>query len=117
MTTMRPRGGLIDKPYAGVIERTGRGKLILSRRFYAHLGEAGVHTRKAGLDRDTEKELLLKHLKSATADGAPMSELMQVLPDKNRDHIKRLLEQLRVDGQTHVTGSKRTARWRFGPAS
>ena len=102
---------------AGVIERTGRGKLILSRRFYAHLGEAGVHTRKAGLDRETEKELLLKHLKSAAVDGAPMSELSQVLPDKNRDHIKRLLEQLRDAGRAHLTGSKRTARWRFGPAS
>ena len=43
MTTQRPSGGLIDKPYTSVIERTGRGKLILSRRFYAHLGEAGVH--------------------------------------------------------------------------
>ena len=102
---------------AGVIERTGRGKLILSRRFYAHLGEAGVHTRKAGLDRETEKELLLKHLKSAGARGAPMAELVQVLPGKSRDHIKRLLEQLRDAGRAHVTGAKRTARWRFGPAS
>jgi ATP-dependent DNA helicase RecG len=102
---------------AGIVERTGRGKVILSKKLYAFMGETGVHTRKQGLDRDTEKELLLKHLKSAGADGAPMSELIQVLPGKNRDHIKRLLEQLRDADRAHVTGSKRTARWRFGPAS
>ena len=50
---------------AGVIERTGRGKPILSRRFYSFLGEPGAHTRKVGLDRETEKELILKHLKAA----------------------------------------------------
>ncbi len=102
---------------AGVIERTGRGKLILSRRFYSFLGETGVHTRKAGLDRETEKELLMKHLKAAGADGAPMAELIQVLPGKSRDHIKRLLEQLRDGGRAHVTGAKRTSRWHSGPAS
>ena len=102
---------------AGVIERTGRGKLILSRRFYSFLGETGVHTRKAGLDRETEKELLMKHLKAAGADGAPMAELIQVLPGKSRDHIKRLLEQLRDAGRAHVTGAKRTSRWHSGPAS
>jgi ATP-dependent DNA helicase RecG len=102
---------------AGVIERTGRGRLILSRRFYSFLGETGVHTRKAGLDRETEKELLMKHLNAAGADGAPMAELTQVLPGKSRDHIKRLLEQLRDAGRAQVTGAKRTARWRSGTAT
>ena len=102
---------------AGVVERTGRGKVILSRRFYSFLGGSGEHTRKAGLDRETEKELLIKHLKASGADGAPMSELLQVLSGKNRDHVKRLLEQLRDDGRAHVVGTKRTSRWRPGPAS
>ena len=102
---------------AGVIERTGRGKPILSRRFYSFLGEPGAHTRKVGLDRETEKELLLKHLKAAGLNGAPMAELLQVLPGKSRDHVKRLLEQLRDDGRAHVTGTKRTSRWRSGPPS
>ena len=58
---------------AGVVERTGRGKVILSRRFYSFLGAPGEHTRKAGLDRETEKELLMKHL-IAGSGGAPMAE-------------------------------------------
>ena len=104
-------------PSPVIVVRTGRGKLILSRRFYSFLGETGVHTRKAGLDRETEKELLMKHLNAAGAVGAPMAELIQVLPGKSRDHIKRLLEQLRDGGRAHVTGAKRTARWHVGPAS
>ena len=80
---------------AGVVERTGRGKVILSRRFYSFLGAPGEHTRKAGLDRQTEKELLMKHLKAAGSDGAPMSELVQVLKDRSRGHVQRLINELR----------------------
>ena len=35
----------------GIIERVGRGRgvrLLLSRRFYRHIGKAGVYTRKRG---------------------------------------------------------------------
>ena len=100
---------------AGIIERTGRGKLILSRRFYAHLGEAGVHTRKAGLDRETEKELLLKHLNTAGAQGAPMAELVQVLKDRSRGHVQRLTNELRDEARAHSTGTTRAGRWFVGP--
>lgn len=99
----------------GVIERSGRGKVILSRKFYAFLGEKGVHTRKKGLDRETEKELLIKHLKTAGSDGAPMNEFLQVLPGKNREQVKRLLEGLRDEERAHVRGAKRAARWYLGP--
>jgi hypothetical protein len=43
-----------------------------------------------------------------------MNEFLQVLPDRNRDHLKRLLEELRDAGKVHVTGSKRAARWCLG---
>ena len=49
----------------GIIERVGRGRgvrLMLSQRFYRHIGKGGVYTRKRGLDRETNKELLLKHI-------------------------------------------------------
>jgi ATP-dependent DNA helicase RecG len=100
---------------AGVVERSGRGKIILSRKFYAFLGEKGVHTRKKGLDRETEKELLLKHLEAAGAEGAPMGELLQVLKDRSRGHVQRLINELREDGRAHVLGPTRAARWFLGP--
>ena len=100
---------------AGIIERTGRGKLILSRRFYSFLGETGVHTRKTGLDRETEKELLLKHLKAAGAHGAPMAELVQVLKDRSRGHVQRLINELRDEARAHSVGTTRAGRWYLGP--
>jgi ATP-dependent DNA helicase RecG len=102
---------------AGAVERIGRGKLILSRRLYAFLGETGVHTRKTGLDRETEKALLLKHLTAAGVEGAPMGELVQVLKDRSRGHVQRLINELRDEGRAHSTGTTRASRWYLGPAS
>jgi len=101
---------------AGVVERSGRGKVILSRKFYAFLGEKGVHTRKKGLDRETEKELLIKHMEAARVEGAPMGELLQVLKDRSRGHVQRLINELRDVGRAHVVGPTRAARWFLGPA-
>jgi ATP-dependent DNA helicase RecG len=106
--------GLLD---SGVIERSGRGKVILSRKFYAFLGEKGVHTRKKGLDRETEKELLLKHLQAAGSEGAPMAELLQVLKDRSRGHVQRLINELRAEDRAHVVGPTRAARWFLGAAT
>ncbi len=102
---------------AGVVERSGRGKFILSRNFYAFLGEKGVHTRKTGLDRETEKELLLKHLKAAGAEGAPMGELLQVLKDRSRGHVQRLINEIREEGRAHFVGLTRSAKWFLGPST
>lgn len=96
---------------AGVVERTGRGKVILSKKLYAFIGETGVHTRKQGLDRETEKELLLKHLRSAGPGGAPVSELVQVLKDKTRGHVRGLLGELRDEGRVRSTGTTKAGRW------
>ena len=34
----------------------------MSRRFHASIGKGGEYTRRKGLDRDTNKALLLKHI-------------------------------------------------------
>ena len=47
----------------GIIENVSRGRYILSRSLYSFLGEKGVYTRKRGLDRETNRALLLKHIK------------------------------------------------------
>jgi ATP-dependent DNA helicase RecG len=49
----------------GIIEKIGRGRgtrYILSRQFYRFLRQKGVYTRKRGLDRETNKALLLNHI-------------------------------------------------------
>lgn len=101
----------------GVIERVGRGRgarLLLSRRFYRRIGKAGVYTRKKGLDRETNKALLLRHLREVGPQGSPLSELQQVLPAQSRDQLKRLLGELRREGQARLVGERRGARWVVG---
>jgi ATP-dependent DNA helicase RecG len=99
----------------GIIERLGRGRgvrLLLSQRFYRRLGKAGVYTRKRGLDRETNKALLVRHLRESGDAGCPISELQQVLPAQSRDQLKRLLSELRREGRVQLAGEHRGARWR-----
>jgi len=104
----------------GVLERVGSGRgsrLLLSRRFYRHLGKAGVYTRRRGLDRETNKALLLKHIEDAGESGAPFQELSLVVPAVPRSTIQRLLRELRDEGRIRVRGQRRAARWIPSPGT
>jgi ATP-dependent DNA helicase RecG len=49
----------------GIIEMQGRGKgvrYLLSRSYYSFVGRKGTYTRKIGLDKETNKALLLRHI-------------------------------------------------------
>ena len=104
---------------AGVVETVGRGrgtKYILSRSLYAAIGSKGAYTRRKGLDRETNKALLLRHVEDNAGSGARMEELMQVLPALPRSQIQVLLRELRADGKVHMVGATRAARWYPGAA-
>ncbi|MEW6363706.1 MAG: ATP-binding protein [Acidobacteriota bacterium] len=99
---------------SGVVETEGRGRGVryyLSRSLYAAIGQKGVYTRRKGLDRETNKALLMKHLTDSGEAGAPLSELRQVLPALSRAHLKRLLMELAGEGRARVSGITRAARW------
>jgi len=98
----------------GSIERVGRGRgvrLLLSQRFYRHLGKAGVYTRKRGLDRETNKALLFRHIQDNQKEGSQLQELMQVLPSLSRNQVQKLLQDLKIEGRIHKLGSTKAARW------
>jgi ATP-dependent DNA helicase RecG len=98
----------------GVIERVGRGRgvrYLLARRFYRFLGRPGVYTRKRGLDRETNKALLLQHLQDAFPEGSAMCEIEQVVPHLSRAMVKRLLDELRREKKVELKGTRRWARW------
>jgi ATP-dependent DNA helicase RecG len=98
----------------GVVERVGRGKgtkYILSRRLHSTIGKKGVYTRKRGLDRETNKQLLLKHISDMGNMGANMQEFLQVLPALSRLQINRLLNELKDEGLIQLSGSRKNARW------
>lgn len=95
----------------GIVEHIGRKKYILARSLYAATGKTGVYTRRIGLDRDTNKELLLKHIRQNNAEGTPFKELQQVLPGLSRNQIQVLMRELRDDGQVICKGKTSAAKW------
>ena len=102
----------------GIVELTSRGrgaKPILSRRFYAFLGKKGVYTRKRGLDRETNKALLLQHIQHFRQEGSRLQDLKQVLPQLTHDQIQKLMRELKDDGKVHMIGTTNSARWFPGP--
>lgn len=95
----------------GVVERVARNRFILGRRYYAVVGKKGVYTRKRGLDRETNKELLLKHIRENADTGSKMEEFYQVLPGLNRSQIQVLLRELRDQERIYAKGVTRAGRW------
>ena len=102
----------------GAVEATGRGRAtryLLSQRLYGALGAKGVYTRKKGLDRDTNKALLLQHIDRNASEGSPMHEFLQVLPALGRGQIQALVQALADEGRVHLVGRTKGARWYPGP--
>jgi len=113
---LRPRlARLVD---LGVLQVKGRGRgttYLLSRRFYTIAGRRGVYTRRRGLDRETNKALLSRHIEDNRAEGTRLRELSDVLPALSRRQVQTLLHELRTEGRIHVVGRTRAARWYPGP--
>lgn len=109
---LRPRvARLVD---LGAVERIGRGRgvrFLLSRRYYDLAGRAGAYTRKVGLDRETHKELLVRHLRRVGEKGSDLQELHQVLPMVSRNSLQKLLQQLKAETRVELRGVTRAARW------
>ena len=100
----------------GVLESIGRGRgvqYLLSRRFYASIGKSGEYTRLKGLDRATNKALLLEHIKNIYPEGCAQEELEQVLPGVSRSFIQNLLRELRDERLISSSGQRRWTRWRL----
>lgn len=95
----------------GAVEKAGRGKYILGKKYYQITGKKGTYTRKKGLDRDTQKELLLKHIRESKPEGTPLSELGQVLPARSLSQIQVFLRELRKAGKIEPHGRAKQGRW------
>ncbi|HOX93086.1 MAG TPA: transcriptional regulator, partial [Spirochaetales bacterium] len=98
----------------GLLERSAtksKAPWILGRKLYSSINKAGVHTRKAGLDREQNKELIFKHIQRSEPQGATMEEFLQVLPAFDRSKLQALLRSLVHEGRIEVRGVKKGARW------
>ena len=115
-TPVRPefKGSLGQLLESGIVERIGKGRgarFVLSRRFYSFLGKPGSYTRRRGLDRETQKALLVRHISDASGEGARLQELQDVLKDLSRSQIQTLLREIRREGKIRVEGLTRGALW------
>ena len=95
----------------GIVESVSRGKYVLSKKYYVIAGEKGTYTRRKGLDRETNRQLLLKHIKDNSEQGSPLKELMQVLPSLSKDQIQTLIRELKAEGKIFNKGKTRAALW------
>ena len=104
----------------GIVETVGRGRgarYLLSKGLYQELGRKGTYTRKRGLDKQTNKELLVKHVQDNRTSGSPLAELQQVLPHLSESNVQRLLGELRAEGRVCLRGHRRWAKWFPTPES
>jgi len=109
---LRDRLALLrDREIIEVISRGKGTRYILSRRFYGFLGKRGVYTRKRGLDKETNKALLFKHIQDFQKDGSRLKELTQVLPQLTQNQIQKLLVELRKERKIRCMGRTNAARW------
>ena len=95
----------------GIVEYVSRTKYVLARSLYAAAGKSGVYTRKVGLDRETNKALLVKHISKSGTNGTPFKELQQVLPGLSRAQIQTLLRELRKAKMIYCKGNTHAAKW------
>ncbi len=105
------RGNAKNLAELGIIEKVAPNKYLPSRKYYAAKGEPGVHTRKRGLDKETNKALLLKHIQMQGDVGGKMAEFMQVLPSLSRRQIQTLVMELKKEGKIIMKGENRLATW------
>jgi len=105
---------LLEEGIVESVNAHGPNALILSRKLYKAIGKEGVHTRKKGLDKGFNKQLLFSHIEQSEPAGARMEELLQVLPNFDRHLIRPLLLELQNEGKIHVEGTTKAARWHLG---
>ena len=77
----------------------------------AFFGKKGVYTRKKGLDHETNKALLLQHIRDNGREGSKLTELMQVLPALSSSQVQGLLRSLQAQGKIIVQGRTKGALW------
>jgi ATP-dependent DNA helicase RecG len=97
---------------AGALELISRGRgarYILSKKFYDFSGRKGAYTRKRGLDRETNKELIIRHLKHH--HRGTILEFEEVLPSLTRYQIHSLLKELRTERRVQHVGPKKGGHW------
>lgn len=91
----------------GLIERIGRDKYILSKQFYQDTNKEWEYTKRKGLSRNRNKELILEHLRQF--NRARKQDFMNVLGFSISDvELSNLLVELKKSKKIYFEGAQRS---------
>ncbi len=91
----------------GLIERLGHKKWILSKEYYTSIKHTGEYTRKRGLDKQTNKMLILEHLKQHKKGY--VTDLVEAVK-KPKLTVNKYLSELRKEGKITLVGNPQASR-------
>jgi predicted HTH transcriptional regulator len=91
--------------------RTRSAQYLLSHRFYIQSGKLGEHTKKIGLPRAKNKELILEHIRRNGKGN--VAEFRQIFPELSATDIANLVQDLRKSGLIERVGEKRWSFWKL----
>ena len=82
---------------------------MLSKRYYKSTAQEGRYTRSRGLDRETNKQLLLKHLEHFPKSTT--EQFREVLPSLTRGQLGSLMRSLKEEGKVRFVGVTKAGYW------
>jgi len=91
----------------GLIERLSNRKWILSKQYYTAVQHTGEYTRKRGLDKQTNKMLIIEHLKQHRKGY--IADLMEALK-KPKLTVNKYLAELKKDEKITLIGNPKSSR-------
>lgn len=93
----------------GLIERVGFSKYILSKQYYTDMNQKVRYTKRKGLSKSKNKELILQYLidfkSAAKADFAEMFKF-----ELSGKDISNLLEELKSENKVYFEGTRRSSK-------
>ena len=92
----------------GLIEKIENRKYILSKKYYIDTNQKGEYTRRKGLGKNTNKALILEHLKNYKKGY--VEDFAEVLKDVPKPTVKRYLQELKEEEKIELIGNPRVSR-------
>jgi len=87
-----------------LIEKVGTRKYILAKRYYDDVGKRGVYTRRKGLDKARNKELIISHLQNHKKGY--MEDFMDIFSgDVPKPTINGWLAELKEENRIEFLGN------------
>lgn len=92
----------------GLIEKIGYGKYILSKPYYDYINKKGEYTRRRGLDKETNKRLIIEHLKHYKKGY--ISNFVEALKDVPQKTINKYLIELKDEDKIDLVGNPKISK-------